>query len=151
MTAQWAANETNTNVKLVQDRQALVRKVAEDKLHQLNTELAPFKEKQAAANATLQDMKKRLLGPWQDDSKYNDSSNILVAGGTDRCWDNRVWLRLAGFVGFQWALRIQGLNERDGNRDWVLGPPVGRRKDDLAVNKLKAEKYIIKMGYILQP
>lgn len=148
-TAQWMANQTSESVKLVQEQQASARIKAENVLAQLNAELTPFKEKQKAAEVKLRDLKQRVLGPWQDQGKHNDNAYILIAGSTDKCWGNRVWLRLAGFAGYQWALRIQGLTERDGNRDWVLGPPIGPRKEDLAANKLKAEAYIIKMGYIL--
>ena len=147
LSAQWNANEADTSLKIVQEQQLIERSKAESKLIQLNTELAPFKEKHKAAEAKLQDMKRRLLSSWQDSRDRYTNSKMYV-GGNKEWYNNRVWLRLANYRGLQWEVRIQYVDSA-GCRDFILGPPIGLHKEDLEINKRKAEVHIAKMGYII--
>lgn len=159
MNAQFVAKEADTSFKLVATEQRKEREQIEQRLMQLNAAEKPFLDKAVSTSKKLDDLKRRLLGPWEDDLRYGGSSHIgiLNANREDRFgrsevvwYHNRVWLRVAGFAGNAWALRVQEVGSA-GNKEWIFAKRDRSISlaEDLEINKRLSEPYIIKMGYIL--
>lgn len=146
--AKFTADTAQTSLKLVASQQRREREQIEQRLAQLNADYNPFLDKSLDASRKLDDMKRRLLGPWQNMTWDHSSVHIYVLNG-DRAWyDSRVWLRIAGFAGNRWALRVQHY-DNSGSMEWIFDPPTANRKEDMEANKRRAEEYIVKMGFIL--
>src|SRR5262249_34279515 len=125
--AAFANASLSESLHIVAAKQAAERRQISARLEQLNQELNPFRERQAKAAEHLTDLKRRLLGPWEDNHKYGSCSYIYLLGSDrygDRHWYSRVWLRLVKRdhrqPDWQWEAKIEPLDRKHSNLDVVL-------------------------------
>lgn len=147
--AEKAHQEALAEEALKHEKQAKVRAAAENTIARLNAALVPYEQARIAAYEKLRDLRPRLLGPWEDSEYF--SSVILRAGGTDKCWDRRVWLRRMGSRDLIWTADIHRVGA-PGSVSVGFGPPAvlpENRVEDFLDKKRQTEKVLIEMGYIL--
>lgn len=141
--------------------QELSRKVALNALERLDNEKKPFATAALKARNELIDMKARLLGPW-DVSDKSYTANMLTLNGTDKCWDNVVWLRMRLDFGanypypkgsWKWVARIREVGKTYSyTKEVVLGvanDDASKRAAEFKKCIKKVEAILVKMGYIL--
>lgn len=141
-------------------KQATLRAKAEAVLARLDKSLEPITRASERADAQALNLKRRLLGPWDDVDSQAPAygANRYLAGakeGRDKHWSNRVWLRIVTRnerkPPLQWEVQLEAPGRVDANRDPVLGIDrgPGTRIEDLAKYKLVVDKILVELGWIL--
>lgn len=114
--------------------------------HEYAMKIQPYNNAVQQATARQQ----RTLTPWTSEkgSKTYCSRHILKEN-PDKCWDNRAWLRMAGFAEMQWVLDS---GNHDGDYRTLKGEGrkiIGPKDMPWQEAHAKADAYLIFRGYFL--
>jgi len=133
-------------------KQAPTRNRIFEELQILDKELQPTSEELTEAQARLQDVKNRAIGPWRVDRKLRWwSGNLDLYGTGGKEWyQNRVWLRVVTSSEPEWQARIWGPDNSTGDT-LKLGPPTNDPAADWARVSAITVARCQEMGLVVVP
>ena len=163
------ANVANTSsvLAVVLTTQQSERNKLLGRLAELDAEAKPYRANAAIAGQAFQEVRSRLLGPWQKEHKHRwPSATIYTYGHTyglsniEHWWARRVWLRVRGghTVGpdWQWEADIDLYDPHKKFSRIFRGfgpPPEGREAivADFEKHLATVTKLLEESGYIIMP